>query len=300
MTLAHHHVRIDDTSIHYVEDGQASEAPTLIFFHGFPEFWQTWHQQLDYFSPTHRVIAPDLPGYNLSDKPTEVEFYHPQNLIKLMAKFIAKVAPNQRVCLVAHDWGGAIAWPLAAFNPQLVARLVILNAAHPSTFTREMITNASQRNKSAYIQQLIADDAAQVLAENNYQFLRSLVFDDLNEQQITQQQKDAYITAWSQPGAIAGMLAYYRAMPQLAPPDNQEHQQSTTATSEMKIPHIMVNQPCLVLWGEQDKAFANEVLNGLAHYVPMLELVRYPEATHWLQHQQSASVNQHITQFIQA
>jgi len=301
MTLNHRYVDVAGTSIHYVESGTVSDAPTLIFLHGFPEFWQTWHAQLSHFSKTHRVIAPDLPGYNLSDKPTNIDFYHPQNLIRVMAEFIELVAPNQRICLIAHDWGGAIAWPLAAFNPQLVDQLVILNAAHPSTFTREMIHNQQQREKSGYIHQLISDGAPTQLTTNNFAYLRQLLCNDVGESVLNQQQIDDYIAAWSQPGAIEGMLGYYRAMPQLAPPVTENADKlsdSVTNTSDMKIPHIVIKQRCLILWGEQDKAFVNEVLYGLEHYVPQLTIKRFSEASHWLQCEQSPLINRYIAQFI--
>jgi len=149
MELEHKHVLINDVNIHYVAAGATNNktptGATLIFLHGFPKYWQTWQNQLTYFSKEHHVIAPDLPGYNLSDKPQDVLFYQLSNLIEFMAKFIKTVSPTEKVHLIAHDWGGAIAWPLAAFHPELVEKLVIIKAAHPSIFTREMITNSVQR-----------------------------------------------------------------------------------------------------------------------------------------------------------
>jgi pimeloyl-ACP methyl ester carboxylesterase len=310
MPLEHQYVRIDDVNIHYVsaeaDDKLAAATSTLIFLHGFPEYWQTWQAQLDYFAGHHRLIAPDLPGYNLSDKPQQLDFYQIHNLITFIAKFINTVSPEHKVTLVAHDWGGVIAWPLAAFYPQYIEKLVIINAAHPSTFTREMINNPLQRDKSAYIHALISRDAQTLLTKNNFQYLS----ETLMTGHANGANKENYTQAWQQPGAINAMLQYYRAMPQLAPLDkaqNQQDNRNTPRTSSsgpvkdagaMKIPNIVIHLPTLILWGEQDQAFVTENLNGIEQYVPSCTIKRYADASHWLMHEKSDQINQAIADFI--
>jgi pimeloyl-ACP methyl ester carboxylesterase len=308
MELEHKHVLINDVNIHYVcagtNNNKTSTGITLIFLHGFPEYWQTWHNQLAYFSKEYHVIAPDLPGYNLSDKPQDVSFYQIPNLIKFMASFIKTVCPTDKVHLIAHDWGGAIAWPLVAFHPQLIEKLVIINAAHPSTFTREMITNPLQRAKSAYIHDLISDDAETLLSKNNYQYLseKMMVSSDLNV--FTEKLKEKYRQIWRQPGAVKGMLQYYRAMPQLAAvTEDKTHKNLDStgpvkSTDDMKIPNIRINIPTLILWGEQDQAFVKENLNGVEVFVPDCTIERFENASHWLMHEKSFEINNAITQFI--
>ncbi|MFT5295990.1 MAG: pimeloyl-ACP methyl ester carboxylesterase [Colwellia sp.] len=308
MELEHKHVLINDVNIHYVTAGpsynKALTGPTFIFLHGFPEYWQTWHNQLACFSKEHHVIAPDLPGYNLSDKPQDVSFYQLPNLIKFMANFIETVSPTEKVHLIAHDWGGAIAWPLAAFYPQLIQKLVIINAAHPSTFTREMITNPVQRAKSAYIHDLIRDDAETLLSKENYQYLseKMMVSSDLNV--FNEKIKERYRQVWSQPGAVTGMLQYYRVMPQLAAvtEDKQHKDVDSTGpvknTDKMKIPNIRINVPTLILWGEQDQAFVIENLNGVEAFVPDCTVERFENASHWLMHEKPTEINKAIDLFI--
>jgi len=244
--MKHHTINVAGVNIHYVEAGAncSSHSPrqTIVFLHGFPEYWGTWHAQLNYFSEQYRVIAPDLPGYNLSDKPQAQSFFEVPNLIQFIAKFIQGVAPQEKITLVAHDWGGVIAWPLAAFFPQLVERLVILNAAHPSTFTREMIHNPRQRQKSEYIHELIAPDAVKKLSDNNYQYLKDKIFAEMCESTLSPTQREAYEKVWAQPEAINGMLQYYRAMPQLATSDKVIGAGSgaAVAATQMKIPNIRI------------------------------------------------------------
>ena len=302
--MKHHTIDIENVNIHYVEAGSGSVTnlprQTIVFLHGFPEYWGTWHAQLDYFADHYRVIAPDLPGYNLSDKPEDPSFYQVPKLIKFIAKFIQGVAPQEKIILVAHDWGGVIAWPIAAFFPQLIDKLVILNAAHPSIFTREMINNAQQRQKSEYIHELIASNGVEKLSDNNYQYLKDTVFVGMREGTLSETQCKAYEDVWAQSGAINGMLQYYRSMPQLAPLEKVSVAGNgpVVAATQMKIPNIRITCPTLLLWGEQDQAFVKENTNGVEKYVPDLRIKRFPDASHWLQHELPNEVNLEIENFL--
>lgn len=303
--MKHHTINIEDVNIHYVEAGadyiNHSPRQTIVFLHGFPEYWGTWHAQLDYLSDKYRVIAPDLPGYNLSDKPQQQSFFEVPNLIQFIAKFIQGVAPQEKVIVVAHDWGGVIAWPLAAFFPQIVGRLVILNAAHPSTFTREMMHNAEQRQKSEYIHELIAPDGVEKLSANHHQYLKDKIFAGMHEGTLNDAQHQVYQKVWSVPGAVNGMLQYYRAMPQLAPSEKaiRDKSKQVITTTQMKIPNIRINCPTLILWGEQDQAFVKENIDGVEEYVPDVRIKRFPDASHWLQHELPDAVNLEIEAFLQ-
>jgi pimeloyl-ACP methyl ester carboxylesterase len=314
MILEHKFTLVDDVNIHYVESCSYSAIkkgkPTLIFLHGFPEYWGTWTEQLHYFSTNYRVIAPDLPGYNLSDKPSDSTFYTLPNLITFIAKFIQFISPEKQVYLVAHDWGGVIAWPLAAFHPKLISKLIILNAAHPSTFTREMANNPIQRQKSAYIHQLISSSGESLLSKNNFQYLSETMMVSSQTDVFTDEIKARYRQVWQQKGAVNGMLQYYRAMPQLAPSNTDSTiRESGNAEplietgpvmniSAIRVPNIRVNLPTLILWGEEDQAFVNENLDDISLYVPNCTLIRFPNTSHWLQHEKPTAVNNAIARFI--
>lgn len=309
MPISHHYVDINGVSLHYVEAACHSDNPnpeTIVFLHGFPEYWGTWQAQIEYFREQYHVIVPDLMGYNLSDKPSQLAAYTVPNLIALYAKFVEKVSQDNPVHLVAHDWGGAVAWPLAAFHPQLFNKLIILNAAHPSTFTREMASNSQQRQKSAYIHQLVADNGVEFVKSDDFSMLRSMLFEGMHETQFSERQKAEYIRAWKQPGAVNGMLQYYRAMPQLPPVEaaeiviNDVKQTSESEPNGFKIPNIRIEMPTLILWGEQDEAFVTDVLQGIEAYVPDCEIVRFSDATHWLHHEKPDEVNSAIKRFLTA
>lgn len=294
--IEHHSVDCAGVKLHYVEarpEQNGQERPTLVFFHGFPEFWLSWEAQLEHFGERYNVIAPDLPGYNLSDKPVDEDFYRIPNLSEVMAAFLRKVSPDNPVTLIAHDWGGVIAWPLAAYHPELIQRMVIINAAHPSTFTRELFRNPSQREKSRYIYDLISPDATERVCENRYSYLRQLLFGTMAGDPLPEERKIAYEEAWSQPGALEAMLNYYRAMPQVG---NGEDGRGNAA--EMRIPDVQITVPTLVLWGENDPAFVPQVLDGLDYYVSDLRIVHYPSQTHWLHHEQPLNVSKEIEGFL--
>lgn len=306
-SVNHHYAEINGVTVHYVEAGpsepsiHSKQVKTLMFFHGFPEYWGSWQQQIDYFSREYRVIVPDLIGYNLSDKPSDLSFYEVPNLIVFYADFIRHISAHRQVTLIAHDWGGAIAWPLAAFHSTLFDKLVILNAAHPSTFTREMINNPEQRKKSAYIHQLISPNAKLLLIADDFAFLRNMLFEQIKGIQLSEQWKKTYLDAWQKPGAIQGMLNYYLSMPQLASDEESDMHENgrVRAVSRMKIPNIRVDLPTLILWGEQDEAFVTSVLEGIKHYVLDCEIVRFPQTSHWLHHEQSDTVNKEIELFLE-
>jgi epoxide hydrolase 4 len=140
---------------------------TIVLLHGFPDFWYSWRHQIIELSRLYRVVAPDLRGFNLSDKPTGVEQYQVKQIVADVAGLIAALG-NKPVTLVGHDWGGAVAWPVSAFHPQLVSRLIILNGPHPSTYTREIIFNPQQRLAAQYIHSFRRQGAVEHLSQDKY------------------------------------------------------------------------------------------------------------------------------------
>src|SRR5271156_3030727 len=119
----------------------------MLFVHGFPEFWYTWRHQLAEFAGDHRVVAPDMRGYNLSAKPATVEQYAATEIIADLHDLIRHLG-HERCILVGHDWGGAIAWGFAIAHPAMVEKLVIVNAPHPAIFARELAQNPAQAQAS--------------------------------------------------------------------------------------------------------------------------------------------------------
>jgi epoxide hydrolase 4 len=312
------YAEVNGIRLHYAVAGEGN-GRLILFAHGFPQFWYGWKNQLEEFGRDWLAVAPDLRGYNLSDKPEGVEQYAVPHVIADLRALAAHLG-HERFTLVGHDWGGAIAWAFALTHPELLERLVIVNAPHPAIFERELRENRDQQRASLYMRRFRQPSAEGWLAEDNFRRLRAALLDDgLARGYFTPEDTDAYVAAWSQLGALTGGLNYYRAM-RLAPPsatpergqqhfihdlpplDPAEADDSADVSARPARPRdpaaLAVRVPTLVIWGEQDVALLPGNLDGLADYVPNLTLRRIPDAGHWVIHEQPDVVNGYIREFI--
>jgi pimeloyl-ACP methyl ester carboxylesterase len=271
---------------------EAGAGPLLLFLHGFPEYSGMWRRQLEHFSPTHLCVAPDQRGYNLSSKPLAVRDYRAKPLVEDVIQ-IADAFGHERFTLVAHDWGGAIAWNVAAWHPERVERLVVINAPHPMTFLRELKTNPAQVEASAYMTLFRTDKAERVMAEDEFRRLQRMTVDQwaANGGDASPATVAGYLSAWSQPGALTAMLNWYRASP-LHPPEPD------APLPELDAAQFHVRVPTLVIWGERDQALLPGIIDGLGAHVDDLRIERIPDASHWVVHERGARVNELIERFL--
>ncbi len=210
--------------LHCVSEGPA-DAPLMLFVHGFPEFWLAWKGQLKEFGRDHRAVAFDLRGHNLSDKPEGVDAYRVKPLLEDLKQLIEhlRAGHEDKSCiLVAHDWGGAIAWTFAAAFAQYVRKLVIINAPHTVPFARALAHDPTQREASHYMLLLRHAKAERVLEANNYERLLKMFSRTADGHcALTDEEIPLYRAAWSQPGALTCALNLYRASP-LYPPTPED------------------------------------------------------------------------------
>jgi pimeloyl-ACP methyl ester carboxylesterase len=286
----HKYADVNNIRLHYVTVGKGK---LIMFLHGFPEFWYEWKNQLAEFGRDYQAVAPDMRGYNLSSKPVEVEQYGMKYLINDI-RALAEHLGHKKFILVAHDWGGGVAWPFAIRHPEYLEKLIIINAVHPVTFMRELRDNPAQQKASQYILVYRTPKAEEILSRNNYALLASnLLEGGLKQGYFAEEDKKAYIEAWSQPGALTGGLNYYRAA----------HLGSFTGESDDSLsadPSLFaVAVPTLVIWGEKDKWLLTGNLEGLEKYVPNLAIKRIPDGSHWVIHEKPGLVNSYIREFIE-
>ena len=287
----HKYADVNNIRLHYVTVGKGK---LIMFLHGFPEFWYEWKNQLAEFGRDYQAVAPDMRGYNLSSKPVEVEQYRMKYLIEDIRAFVEHLG-HKKFILVAHDWGGGVAWPFAIRHPEYLEKLIIINAPHPVTFVRELRDNPAQQKASQYILVHRTSKAEDILARKNHAVLvSSLLADGIEQGYFTEEDKKAYIEAWQQPGALTGGLNYYRAA----------HLGSFTGESNDILSTdpalFMVKVPTLVIWGEKDKYLLKGNLEGLEKYVPNLTIKRIPDGSHWVIHEKPGLVNPYIREFIEA
>jgi pimeloyl-ACP methyl ester carboxylesterase len=272
-------------------NGAPDAARRIVFLHGFPEAAFVWDPLMRALGARAQSVAPNLRGYERSSAPADVGAYRAKHLVDDIAGLIDQLGAPLDL-LVAHDWGGALAWNLAAMHPQRLRHLVIVNAPHPGALLRELRDNPVQRAASAYMNELIRPGAAARLAANDYAALWS-VFDRPNcASWLTPTLRDAYRRAWSH--GLDGALNYYRASP-LRPPRD-----SADSLAGLVLPDALlrVEVPTTVLWGEADRALLPGLLDGLDRWVPRLTVHRHPQASHWIVHEQPAWVHDRLVEVL--
>ncbi len=289
--IKHDFADVNGIRMHYAHAGTGK---LMLFAHGFPEYWACWKKLLPAFARDHHAVAPDLRGYNLTSRPPEVEQYAIGTLVDDLGA-LAKSLGHDTFTLIAHDWGGGVAWSTALRHPEWLDRLIIINAPHPTIFERELNTNPAQQKASMYTRMFQSPKAEAMLSANNYQALvDTLLTDDLKRGVFTAEDKADYIAGWSQPGALTGMLNYYRAA-NMGPPTKPGEKARSFETG---IADPIVRVPTLVIWGEQDPHLMTSNLDGLDAYVPDLTIKRIPDGTHWVIHEKPDEVAAHIRAFI--
>ena len=273
---------------------RAGDGKLMLFLHGFPEFWRAWRKPLEHFGARGWLaVAPDLRGYNLSDKPEGVEPYRAKHLVADIGA-LATAHGSDKFVLVAHDWGGAVAWAFAIAHPERLSQLVIINSPHPYIFWRELVNNPAQQKASEYMLLFRSPKAERVLQENGYARLLG-AFAEFGDDVMSEADRAAYIEAWTQSGALTGGLNYYRASPMYPPTGNDPG----PAKLQLNPADFMVRVPTLVIWGERDRALLTGCLDGLEQCVPQLKVVRVPEASHWIVHEQPERVASEIEAFVE-
>ena len=278
--------------------------PVLFFLHGFPEGAFIWDEILEYFAKDknggYRCVAPNLRGFERSSAPPEVSAYRPKHLVQDIAAlvFIETQGAEALECLVAHDWGGAVAWNFANQLPHLTRKLAIINSPHPGTFLRELKTNPVQQRASAYMNFLIREDAEQRLVEDDYRMLWSFLTDMFGAGHSTKWLTDAvkmqYREVWG--CGMHGGCNYYRSSP-LRPPRPED---PAAAAVDLPPSMLTISMPTQVIWGMDDKALPPDLIEGLAEFVPHLTIHKIPGATHWILHEEPALVTQLLQQFLQS
>ncbi len=287
------YAEVNGIRLHYVSVGKGK---LIMFVHGFPEFWYEWEKQLIEFGQDYQAVAPDLRGYNLSSKPSDVEKYHVKYLIEDL-RALAEHLGHEKFIMVGHDWGGGVAWSAAIRHPEIVEKLVIINSPHPAVFARELLNNPDQQKASQYMLILRSAEAERVLSENNFTRLSDVLVQFGSKWEMSEERRLKYIDAWSQPGALTGSLNYYRASP-LYPPTSTEDKEQIKSILNLPKEMLAVRVPTLVIWGEQDRALLTGNLDGLEEYIEDLTLKRIPDGTHWVIHEQPELVNTLIRDFI--
>jgi len=274
-------VPLPDLGLHVAEAGPDTGSPTLLL-HGFPEFWYGWRHQIGPLAASGlRVIAPDQRGYGLSDKPDGLDAYH---LDRLAGDVIALADAYgfAKVRLVGHDWGGLVAWWVASHYPERIERLAILNAPHPGIVGAYMRAHPGQMLRSTYVGLFqLPGLPERLLTADRCRALRRALTSTSRPGAFAAADLDRYVEAWLQPGAMTGMLNWYRALVRLP---------------RAKPPRVQV--PTLILWGRRDTALQAGLAEASLAVCNDGRIRWYDRASHWLAQEEPDAVNADLISFL--
>jgi pimeloyl-ACP methyl ester carboxylesterase len=280
-TWQHGYLQTNGIKLHYVTDGSGE---LMLMLHGFPEFWYSWRHQIKEFSEDYKVVALDLRGYNDSDKPAAPSAYVMSELLADVKGSIEALGYGTCI-LVAHDWGGAIAWQFAYAYPDMVSKLIVMNLPHPAKFS-EGLRTPQQLLKSWYIFFFQIPFLPEwYLAFNDYSAIASSFTSwAIDKNAFTKADIEAFKDAAAKRGALTAMINYYRNIFQTG----LLNPQSWGA----------IEMPTLMIWGENDAALGKELTYGTEAYVKDLTLKYIANCSHWVQQEQPKLVNQYMREFL--
>lgn len=283
MELEYSYIETNGIKLHVVQAGPPSGVP-VILLHGFPEFHYGWRRQIPALVEEGcRVIVPDQRGYNLSDKPGGVKNYSVNALVEDILGLVDALG-YEKVNLVGHDWGGIIAWTLASKYPERLHRLSVMNAPHPAVMRRTLSRDLDQMRRSLYAMFFQLPWLPEsMLSLNRWQRLARSFQNSSKTGSFTDEDIIKYKEAWSQPGAMTSMLNWYRA----------------AARYPVQIPtDARIKVRTLMMWGMMDFALSHRMARPSMDHVDEGNLILFPEATHWMQHDAAEEVNHYLIDFI--
>ena len=285
--IRHGHAQVGDVRLHYAECGEGERLVVLL--HGFPECWYSWRHQLKALGRRFRVVAPDMRGYNLSDKPGAVEDYNVSRLVDDVTGLIRHLGHSE-AAVVGHDWGAAVAWAVAQHYPDYVWRLAALQVPPPAVWAKNLSLRQLLRSWYMFFFQLprvpdwwIRRDDFEGLAKMFRATSRPGTFTDADI--------EFYKSALKEPGALTAAINYYRA--------NLGRFLKRRPGGEIS-KQERIRVPTLFIFGERDMAILPETATGVADYInaPYTEL-RLARANHWVQQEYPSEINAALLNFLE-
>ena len=268
--------------MHYASSGPADGFP-VVLLHGFPEFWYSWRYQIPALAGAgFRVIAPDQRGYNLTEK-------QPPYTLNTLTQDIVNLADAlglERFHVVGHDWGGPVAWNVAAWLPQGVQKIAAINGPHPNAFADALKRHPTQWLRSWYIGLFQLPVVPEALFRVNDYAVVERLFAELPKERMSHEDLQLYKEAFAQPDAVSAMIGWYRSIPK-----------SILSEGGLR-EKLAVTCPACVIWGERDFALEKGVNDTLQRYVKDVDLHFIPDAGHWVHMQQPETVNAVLLDFL--
>ena len=303
MTIAHGYAQVNGIRLHYAESGSGDNL--VILLHGFPEFWYSWRHQLSALAENHHLVAPDMRGYNLSDKPAQVEDYRIEVLVEDVVGLI-KYFGVERAAIVAHDWGAGVAWAVVQKYPERVSKLAILQVPPAAVWRANMSLRQLLRSWYMFFFQLPRIPEWAIGRKNFAALERTFKETVVRKDTFSDADIELYKEALRRPGAVTAAVNYYRAnvrrvMSQRNASGTPSGDGKSKTAQARSCGNGRIRVPTLFIFGEQDFAILPATVLGIGNYIdaPYHEL-RIADSGHWVQNEAAAEVNSALLEFLEA
>jgi pimeloyl-ACP methyl ester carboxylesterase len=283
--MHHEFAIINGIRMHYVTYGNGS---LIVLLHGFPEFWYSWRNQIPILSKKFKVVAPDMRGYGETEKPFKTDSYKIEEIVKDIVELVHGLG-FEKAIIAGHDWGGIIAWSIAMMAPDVVERLIIMNAPHPGVYSKHIPKNIKQVLRSWYVFFfLIKGIPESILGNSNYKMLKSSILkSSVRKEVFSEKDIERYVSSWKS-GGISGGINYYRANLSLR-----------YWSKSNKVPFPKIKVPVLQIWAEDDKFLGKELTKGTQAFIDApYRLHLISDCGHWVQQEAPDEVNETILKFL--
>lgn len=280
----HGYAHTNGIRLHYVTQGSGE---LVLLLHGFPEFWYSWRHQIPALAQRFRVVVPDLRGYNDSDKPSGG--YDLATLTEDVRGLVSHFG-SERVRVVAHDWGGAIAWYWAQHYPNQIQRLAVLNSPHPACFRRELLSNLEQLRRSWYMFAFQIPFVPEWILQRGLSDWVKRIFQETSVRKgaFTSRDLKMYELALEKPGSLTAAINYYRQLFNL-----------NTLRELLLEPVRQIMAPTLLIWGEEDFALHRSLTDDMEDFFAQpLRREFISECGHWSQQEAPQTVNRLLLDFL--
>ncbi|HEX8638232.1 MAG TPA: alpha/beta hydrolase [Pyrinomonadaceae bacterium] len=277
------YAQIGAVRLHYATAGDGEKLVVLL--HGFPESWYSWRRQIAALSDEYTVVAPDMRGYNLSDKPESVSDYRMDKLIDDVTGLINHFG-RRNAAVIGHDWGAAVAWAIAERHPEYLWKLGALQVPPVALWRKNLTWRQLLASWYMFFFQLPMLPEF-YLKQNDYAALENALRNTTLEKSVfTDADIAAYKNGWREPYALTAMINYYRA--------NILGRFFGDSASNKKI-----TVPTVFIYGEHDQAVLPETVKGVGEYIDAeYQEFHIPTSAHWVQQEASDAVTEILRDFL--
>jgi pimeloyl-ACP methyl ester carboxylesterase len=280
--FSHHEATVNGVKLHYVREGAG--AP-LLLIHGWPGFWYEWHRNISPLAQHFDVVAPDMRGFAYSDKPDlapEVGYTDTAIANDIEALIDSLHIDKERI--VSHDFGAVWVQRFARMHPERVEKLMLFDPPYGGIGARwfqmpqVFHTWYQMFHQMPWAEELVGSsrEATRIYVSH---FLSAW---SANKDLWSDEEIEAYVDAYSQPGALRGGFNCYRAV----------------FRGGMQGGNEPIETPTTVLWGDSDSILPYEWSDNLPQFFTNLTLKKVEGVGHFMMREEPERINAEIIEFM--